>query len=376
MADYFFYGTLCHGPLLAAVAGRPIATEPATLADHAVYWAEGQSFPVIVPEAGGRAQGRLALGLTEAEAARLDYYEGGFAYAHREVTLATGAGAEEGRTRARVYLPEPGRWAPGAPWSLDDWAAQWGALVTGAASEFLAGMGHLPAERMMARYGKLMSRAADRQRAEAAPRPAALRRLPVPEDVQISAVDRPWAGFFAVEAWRLRHRRFDGGLTPEIEREVFISPDAVTVLPYDPVRDRVMLVEQFRAGPIARGDPAAWQIEAIAGLIDPGETPEQAARREAAEEAGIALQELLHAAGYYSATGARTEFVHSYIAIADLPEDAAGLGGLASEVEDIRSHVVSFAMLMDLVASGEAGNAPLLVSALWLARERDRLRAV
>ncbi|MBN8194773.1 ADP-ribose diphosphatase, partial [Bacillus sp. NTK074B] len=86
------------------------------------------------------------------------------------------------------------------------------------------------------------------------------------------------ARFFAVIEDRLRHRRFGGGMSETVLRAAFLMSDAVTVLPYDPVRDRVMVGEQFRAGPFARGDRNPWSIEAIAGRIDAGEAPETAAR--------------------------------------------------------------------------------------------------
>lgn len=207
-----------------------------------------------------------------------------------------------------------------------------------------------------------------------APAPC-LRRAQASDDLDLLSIDQPWAGFFAIEEWRFRHRRFDGDMGQPILREVFVTPDAVTVLPYDPARDRVLLVEQFRPGPAARGDPQSWQIEAVAGMIDPGETPEETARRETLEEAGLALGALHRVAGYYPSPGAHTEYVTSYIGIADLPDGVAGLGGLPQEHEDIRSHLMSFEALMALIESGEAASGPLIVSALWLAQARPRLRA-
>lgn len=161
---------------------------------------------------------------------------------------------------------------------------------------------------------------------------------------------------------------------PEIRREVFVSGDAVTVLPYDPRRDRVLLVEQFRAGPFGRGDPLPWQLEAIAGRVDPGETPEDAARREALEEAGLVLGPLEMVAEYYPSPGAMTEYIYSYVAITDLPDGVTGVYGSEDEAEDIRGHLLSFEALMAAVARGEVANAPLILTALWLQRERGWLR--
>lgn len=201
-----------------------------------------------------------------------------------------------------------------------------------------------------------------------------LRRRAAPEDVQVMTRTEPYAGFFAVEVQDLRFRRFDGTLSAPVNRAGFVSGDAVTVMPYDPVRDRVLLIEQFRFGPHLRGDANPWQLEVIAGRIDAGETPEAAALREASEEAGLSLTALLPIAGYYPTPGMAAEFLYSYLAPVDLPDGIAGTFGLASEAEDIRGHLVSFDQLMTLCASGEIGNAPTLLSALWLARERPDLQ--
>jgi nudix-type nucleoside diphosphatase (YffH/AdpP family) len=149
----------------------------------------------------------------------------------------------------------------------------------------------------------------------------------------------------------------------------------VTVLPYDPICDRVLLIEQFRAGPMARGDAGAWQLEAIAGRIDAGETPEQAGRREAVEEAGLTLGALLPVAQYYPSPGIMTEYLYSYVGLVDLPDGIAGVFGQEDEAEDIRGHLISFERMMELVASGEIANSPLILTALWLQRERVRIRA-
>ena len=204
--------------------------------------------------------------------------------------------------------------------------------------------------------------------------PSLRRRRAVPGDVQLQSRTEPYARFFAVEEQTLRYRRFDGALGGPVLRAGFVSGDAVTVMPYDPLRDRVMLVEQFRFGPHVRGDANPWQLEVIAGRIDAGETPEEAARREAAEEAGLTLDRLLPIAGYYPSPGAMTEYLYSYLALVDLPDSAAGVFGLASEAEDIRTHLVSFDDLMALCLSGEVATGPVLISALWLSRERSSLR--
>ena len=371
MVKLFFYGTLCHPPFLAAVLGRVAETSSADLVDHAVYWAKGQDFPIIMESAGCTAMGVLVRGLGEADLARISFYMGGFPIAPRDLTVLV-----EGNVEAAIgYFPDSGALAPGRAWRLEDWVAKWGDTAIATANDVMAQFGISDAAVIGKRRGAMMLRGASRVRA-AVPGAAALRRTVLAGDVGVVARHYPYAKFFSVEEYDLRFRRFDGTMSDAVNRAVFISGDAVTVLPYDPVRDRVLLIEQFRAGPFARGDANPWQIEAIAGRIDPGETPEDAGRREALEEAGLALGDMLPVASYYPTPGAKSEFLYSYLALCDLPDGSAGVFGVEGEAEDIRGHLIPFDALMALVATGEASNAPLILTALWLQRERGRLRGV
>lgn len=239
------------------------------------------------------------------------------------------------------------------------------------AKAVMAVFGQLPADVVQRRLASLRVAAASHVRASA----AAPRCLRVGSgDITVDDRSQTHSGFFALDVLDLTYRRFDGAMSPQLRREVFVTGDAVTVLPYDPVRDRVLLVEQMRVGPLGRGDPLPWQLEAIAGRIDPGETPEAAARREAVEEAGLLLGALEKVAEYYPTPGAVTEFLYSFVAVCDLPDGVAGVFGAIEEAEDIKGHLVEFDRLVELTASGEIGNAPLLLTVLWLQRERARLR--
>jgi ADP-ribose pyrophosphatase len=371
VTNLFIYGTLCHLPLLRVVLGRDADAEPATLADYAVYWAKGQDFPMIEPLVGASALGLVVRGLDADDLARIDFYTAGFSVQAHHLVVRTAAGPET----ALVYFPDAVIWAPGRPWVLDDWAAKWGETVVATAGDVMALYRIVEPSAIAARRTAMRVRGASRVRAGVTGA-ATLRHGMGPGDVDVAARHYPYANFFAVEEYDLSFRRFDGTMSPVVNRATFISGDAVTVLPYDPVRDRVLLIEQFRPGPYARGDGVPWQLEAIAGRIDPGETVEQAARREAVEEAGLQLDALLPIAQYYPSPGAKTEYLYSYLGLADLPDGAAGVFGVEGEAEDIRGHLVPFDRLMELVASGEVSNAPLILSALWLQRERGRLRGL
>lgn len=185
-------------------------------------------------------------------------------------------------------------------------------------------------------------------------------------DIRIHARRRAYAGYFAIDEWHLSHRTHAGGFTPEVKREGFVSGDAVAILPWDPVRDRVLVIEQFRLAPAMRQDPQPWLLEPVAGRVDAGETVEQAARREALEEADLRLTRLIPAVHHYPSPGALTEFLYQFLAITDLPDGITGVHGLDGETEDIRGHLLERDKLTRMVHSGQITNGPLAMLTLWL----------
>ncbi|SMO60370.1 NUDIX domain-containing protein [Paracoccus laeviglucosivorans] len=197
---------------------------------------------------------------------------------------------------------------------------------------------------------------------------------PVGEDRwQMVSRTEPYANYFSIESLTLRQRRHRGDWSPDMLRAVFVSGDATVVLPWDPVRDRVMLIDQFRAGPAARGDLQPWLYETVAGRVDAGEAPENAARREAIEETGLHISRLVPGPHSYPSPGAMSEYLYLYVGIADLPDEAAGFGGLDTEDEDIRSHLIPRAELTRMAMSGELRNGPLLMLAMWLELAAKRI---
>ena len=372
MNSLFFYGTLRHVPLLAIVLGRPakdLNVREAILPGHAVYWAKDQAFPMIV-EGGRGANGVLICDLTDTDVARLNFYEGGFDYELKPVTvLVDGQNAH-----TEVYFPESGLWQPGAIWSLQDWTSRWGDMTLFAAQEVMGYFEQRSTQEVAQLFPMIRARATAKVNARA--RNLALSPSTYKDsDVQVHGVSRPYLDFFAIDEFDLSFRRYDGGQSEMVRRAVFIATDAVIVLPYDPIRDRVLLIEQFRPGPFARGDRLPWQLEPIAGRVDAGESAEDTAHREAKEEAGLTLDALHEVAHCYASPGCSTEYYNIYIGLSDLPNSIEGVAGLEIEAEDIRSYLFSFDDLMTLVDTMQAVNAPLVLAALWLARHRDRLRS-
>lgn len=193
-------------------------------------------------------------------------------------------------------------------------------------------------------------------------------------DVELLERQMPFRGFFKVERFRLRHARFGGGKTDVFDREVFIRPDAVCVLLYDPKADAVVLLEQFRAGPFAHGGENPFCVSLVAGMYEPDENPEDAARRETKEEAGLDISGRLEKiVEYFPSPGGCTERIHVYCAEIDSTK-AGGIFGLDSEHEDIRALVVPFDQSLDFMVKGRTAASDVLIGLLWLTIHRDRLR--
>lgn len=371
MADFFLYGTLRHAPLLATVLKKPVdrlTTEGATLADHRVRRVAGQCYPVIEHSAGATAEGILLRGLSQSDVEALDFYEGGFGYTLKDLEVRTQTGE---MTRARVYVPKPGLLPTDGPWQLEVWEKDWAAISLRAAEEMMSYHGRISDETIAKIYPAMFRRASAWVAAQAGPEDP---DHDLARDVRVHAHKRAYVNFFAMEEMDLQFRRYDGSFSPVINRGVALVGRAAVVLPYDPLRDSVLLIEQFRAATFIAGEKQPWMWEPIAGLIDAGETPEQAALREAREEAGLDIATLEPIAGVYSSSGASGEFLHLFVGVTDLAEVGGG-GGLASENEDIRSKVISFRELMDGVDNRTYQDMPLVTAALWLARHRERLRS-
>lgn len=357
--------------------GRAVASEPAWIADFTTYWAEFGDFAVLLPKPGARAEGILVRDWTQKDAARLAYFERGFGYGINQAEVETANGQMFSVELNRSSDASGGRLQGGAllPWQFDDWRQRFAAEFEATFVDFMSHMGLKRPSTVAARYPQMLVRGAARVRAREVA-PTQRRHHAIPTDVSVSELRDPYARFFSVEEIDVSYRRFDGTMSAKVTRAGFVSGDAVTVLPYDAKRDRVLVVEQFRTGPYLRGDPQPWQLEAVAGRIDAGETPKAAALRESQEEAGLSLTEdsLLMVASYYPSPGIMSEYLYSYVALVDLPDGSAGVFGLDGEAEDIRGHLLDFDTFMALVASGEIGNAPTLISAHWLAARRAQLR--
>lgn len=189
------------------------------------------------------------------------------------------------------------------------------------------------------------------------------------QDMQIVAEETGYQGFFRLLKVRLRHRLFAGGWSPTLTRELFDRGHAAAVLPYDPVRDEVVLVEQFRVGAIHHHD-SPWLLEIVAGIVEPGESEEAVVRREAEEEAGLTLGRLTRALGYFSSPGGCSERITVFVGEVDASQ-AATHAGLTDEGEDIRVHRLTREQAMQWLEDGRIDNAASVIALQWLALKRE-----
>lgn len=186
------------------------------------------------------------------------------------------------------------------------------------------------------------------------------------QDFEIISRTSAYNGWAKVETIQVKHRRFDEDTySPLLTREVVLRREAAGVILYDSKNRLFALIEQFRVGGIYRAE-SPWHFEVVAGLIDDGETPEQATIREAYEEAGAQLDHLEHVFSFYPTAGGSNEFFHLYAADTDLSQ-TNGIFGEANEGENIKLHVLTYDNIYPLLQSKALTNAPVLVAVQWLA---------
>jgi len=191
-------------------------------------------------------------------------------------------------------------------------------------------------------------------------------------DVSIERRETLFQGFYRVDKFYLRHEQFVGGKGALINREMFVRPPAVGVLVYDADADCVLLIEQFRVGALDNEHP--WQMEIVAGLIEPGEALEEVARREALEEAGVRIGAMEKVMEFLPSPGGSDEHFTLFVAQADLSA-AGGIHGLPEEGEDIRVNVMSVNQALSALQRGRINNAPCIIALQWLALNKPRLQS-
>jgi len=201
-------------------------------------------------------------------------------------------------------------------------------------------------------------------------------------DVEVIEKEEVFQGYFRVDRYHLKHRQFKGGMGADITREIFERGHAASCLLYDPDLDKLVLIEQFRAGAYAalsspwydEENTSPWLIEIIAGIIEDGENPEEVVRREAMEEAGCEIHEIEPLFHYLVTPGGSSESMFTYVGRVDA-SNAGGVHGLKDEGEDIRVLVLDVEEVFRMFDQGKIINSMIIIPLQWFRIHHQDLRA-
>lgn len=186
--------------------------------------------------------------------------------------------------------------------------------------------------------------------------------------------DMPFKGFFNVKEYTFEHTLYKGGWSQPIKREVFHRGNCVAVILYDPKLDEVIIIEQFRAGAVLLDNQEdAWLLEIVAGAMEEGETAESVCHREALEEAGCEIQELIKINEFFTSPGGTSELLELFCGKVDASQ-VGGIHGLDEEDEDILVTSKSFDEVWDLFQAGKIISAIPIIAIQWLYINRETLR--
>ncbi len=196
--------------------------------------------------------------------------------------------------------------------------------------------------------------------------------------VEIRSQRRLFDDFFKIDELIVKHERCDGSLSSEERRLVFERGDAVAVLLFNTDTRSVVLVEQFRPPTLIahrRDDPAStdgWIVELVAGMIDAGESADQAAIREVFEETGYRIIDPRPIGKFFSSPGGSDERFFLYFARVREAQRRGNGGGIAGE-EDIKVFQLGVDTLFDRLAHGAIDDPKLAIAAYWLKDNIDGL---
>lgn len=183
-------------------------------------------------------------------------------------------------------------------------------------------------------------------------------------EFKITDTENLYKGFFSMNKYTITNQLFKGGWSEAYTREVFERGNAAAVLLYDPQKQMVVFVEQFRPGAI-NGEGSPWLMELVAGMIETGETPDEVVRRESVEEAGCDVVRLTKICDYWVSPGGTSERIWLYLGEIDstqLPDFA----GLESEHEDIKVHRIPVKEAFESLEKGRLNNAMSIIALQWL----------
>ena len=190
--------------------------------------------------------------------------------------------------------------------------------------------------------------------------------------VQILKKKLVYNGYFKIFHYQLRHTLYDGKWGNKIAREVFERGNAAAVILYDPKRDKLVLIEQFRIGAqAAKLNP--WVIEIVAGKIEKGESGKEVVKRESLEESGCKPSKLIHITDFQPSGGGASEIVSLFCGKVD-SKNVGGIYGVKEEGEDIKVVVKSLSDALKMVDRRIIANSASIIGIQWLVLNKKKIR--
>ena len=172
-----------------------------------------------------------------------------------------------------------------------------------------------------------------------------------------------YSGFFKLKKIEFLHQKHDGSWTNKVGREIFSGAHVSTLLPYDPIRKEIVLIQQFRAGAISRYDDD-YLYEIVAGIIDENESPEETAIRECVEETGCNVNKITPIQSYFPAPGSSESFYHLFLGEINSFEGER-IMGLESENENILVKSYKIEHVRNMLKEKEIKNGLTLIALQW-----------
>ena len=172
-----------------------------------------------------------------------------------------------------------------------------------------------------------------------------------------------YSGFFSLNKYKFIHKKHNGELTDTIEREIFSGAHVSTLLPYDPIKKEIILIQQFRAGVLSRYDEN-YLLEIVAGMVDDGENPEETAIRECFEETGCEVKKIYPIQSYFPAPGSSESYYHLYLGEIQA-FDGERIRGLEKENEDILVKSFKIDDVRQMLKERKIINGLTLVALQW-----------
>jgi ADP-ribose pyrophosphatase len=172
-----------------------------------------------------------------------------------------------------------------------------------------------------------------------------------------------YSGFFSLNKYEFIHEKHNGEWTSAVEREVFSGAHVSTLLPYDPIKKEIILIQQFRAGVLSRYDES-YLLEIVAGIVDECENPEQTAIRECFEETGCEVKKIFPIQSYFPAPGSSESYYHLYLGEIQA-FDGERIKGLEKENEDILVKSFKIDEVRQMLKKKKITNGLTLIALQW-----------